>query len=89
MFELGDIVYILCAATSALCAVLLTRGYRRSRARLLFWSAICFAGLAINNVLLVVDLRVVPEIDLSTWRLVPAVLGAAALIYGLVWESSS
>ncbi|HEX2832488.1 MAG TPA: DUF5985 family protein [Thermoanaerobaculia bacterium] len=89
MFEPGDIVYVLCAATSALCAILLLRGYRRSRARLLFWSALCFLGLALNNILLIVDLRIVETVDLSAWRLLPAVIGAGALIYGLVWESSS
>jgi Family of unknown function (DUF5985) len=84
---LVNLVYILCAATSTLCAILLFRGYRRSRARLLLWSAACFFGLALNNVLLVIDLRVGSAIDLSVWRLVPAVIGAAALLYGLVWET--
>jgi hypothetical protein len=83
----ANVVYILCAATSSLCAGLLFRGYRRSGARLLFWSALCFIGLALNNVMLIVDLRVVPGADLSTWRMVPAVAGAALLLYGLIWES--
>jgi hypothetical protein len=26
-------------------------------------------------------------VDLSTWRTIPAVLGIAVLIYGLVWEA--
>lgn len=82
----GNIVYVLCAATSILCAVLLLRGYRQSRARLLFWSAFCFVGLALNNVLLVIDVRLVPDFDFAVWRVVPAVLGAGGLIYGLVWE---
>lgn len=83
----GNVVYILCAATSTLCAVLLIRGYRNSRARLLLWSAVCFAGLALNNILLIIDLRVAPWTDLSLWRLVPALLGATALLYSLVWEA--
>ena len=83
----GNIVYVLCALTSTLCAVLLVRGYRASRARLLLWSAVCFIGLALNNVLLIVDLHVVPSIDLSTWRMLPAVIGASALLYSLVWEA--
>ncbi len=81
------IVYILCALTSGSCAVLLLRGYRKSRARLLFWSGLCFAGLALNNILLVVDVRVVPTIDLSFWRTVPALIGVWLLVYGLVWET--
>jgi Family of unknown function (DUF5985) len=83
----ANVVYILCAATSSLCAGLLFRGYRRSGARLLFWSALCFIGLALNNVMLIVDVRVVPGIDLSTWRMAPAVVGAALLLYGLIWET--
>jgi hypothetical protein len=84
---LAVIVYILCAATSALCAVLLLRGYARSRSRLLFWSGLCFLGLALNNTLLVIDVRVVPNIDLSVWRTIPALLGVSLLVYGLVWET--
>ena len=80
-------VYLLCAVTSLLCAVLLIRGFLRTGLQLLKWSAICFVGLAANNVILVVDLLIVPSVDLSTWRLVPAALGLAALVYGLVWES--
>ena len=79
------IVYALCALTSLACAVLLLRGYRRSRARLLLWSGLCFVGLFINNALLVVDSRV--GYDLSITRSIPAVLGVFALMYGLVWES--
>ena len=81
------VVYILCAATSGLCAVLLLRGYVKSRARLLFWSGLCFVGFALNNVLLIVDVHVVPAIDLSVWRTIPALIGISLLIYGLVWET--
>ncbi|HWK89287.1 MAG TPA: DUF5985 family protein [Longimicrobium sp.] len=84
---IATLVYVLCAATSLACAVLLFRGYLASRARLLFWAGVCFAGLTLNNLLLIVDTRVVPEVDLSVWRTVPALLGVAALLYGLVWES--
>ena len=83
----GNLVYILCAATSTLCAILLIRGYRRSRARLLLWSAACFVGLALNNVLLIIDMRSGAAVDLSTWRMIPAVIGAGALLYALVWET--
>lgn len=83
----GNLVYILCAATSTLCALLLIRGYRRSGTRLLLWSAVCFFGLALNNVLLVIDVRGGASIDLSVWRLIPAVVGAGALLYALIWET--
>jgi hypothetical protein len=86
---MGTVVYSLCALTSLACAVLLVRGYRRTRARLLLWSATCFCGLFLNNLLLVVDLSLVPTIDLLVIREVPAVLGVAALIYGLVWDGAA
>lgn len=82
---MANLVYALCALTSLACAVLLLRGYRRSRARLLWWSGLCFVGLFINNAVLVVDARIV--VDLSVVRSLPAVLGVMALLYGLVWES--
>lgn len=84
---LSIIVYILCAATSALCAALLLRGYRQSGARLLFWSSLCFIGLALNNILLIIDERQVTNFDLLTWRLVPALAGVMLLLYGLIWET--
>lgn len=87
ILSVGSIVYALCALTSIGCAIFLLRGYLRGRVRLLLWSGLCFVGLALNNVLLFVDLRVVPDIDLSLWRTIPAVVGVAILLYGLVWET--
>lgn len=84
---MAEAVYLLCAVTSSLCALLLLRAYVRTGTRLLMWSGLCFLGLALNNALLVVDLIIVPDTDLATWRLVPAVLGVALLLYGLIWES--
>lgn len=84
---MASIVYILCALTSLACAVLLWRGWRSSRARLLFWSSLCFWGFFLNNLLLIIDLRVMPQVDLALVRLVPALLGALALVYGLVWDT--
>jgi hypothetical protein len=84
---MATLVYALCALTSLACAVLLLRGYFASRARLLLWSGLCFAGLAANNVLLLIDKRVVPTLDLSLWRSLPALAGVALLLYGLVWET--
>lgn len=83
---MAPLVYLLCGATSLLCAVLLVRGYRRSRSRLLLWSSLAFIGLAANNSLLVVDRLVIKDVDLSTLRLVPAVIGMVCLVYGLIWE---
>ncbi len=84
---MATLVYALCGLTSMACAFLLLRGYASSRARLLLWAGLCFVGLAINNVLLFVDLRIVPEVDLSVWRSTPTLVGLLLLIYGLVWET--
>ncbi len=84
---MGLLIYFLCAATSFLCALLLFRGYKRSTARLLLWSSLCFAGLFLNNVLLIIDLQVVPDQDLSVLRSIPALAGISFLLYGLIAES--
>jgi len=83
----ATIVYGLCALTSIACAVLLLRAYASTRVRLLLWSGLCFTGLALNNILLFVDMRLVPEIDLSVWRTLPALAGVGLLLYGLVWDT--
>lgn len=85
---MAGIVYILCAATSAMCAFMLLRSYGRSHVRLLLWSGLCFVGLALNNILLVVDTRIITGVDLSILRTLPAVLGVTTLVYGLIWDSN-
>lgn len=80
-------VFLLCFATSSLCAVLLLRGYRRSGARLLLWSGLCFAFLGLNNALLFVDRILLPNVDLFWFRTIPAVLALVLLMYGLIWEA--
>lgn len=80
-------IYLLCALTSALCAFLLLRAYVGSRYRLLFWGGLCFAGMTLNNLLLVLDRVVFPEgVDLRSWRLVAALIALVPLLYGLIWE---
>ncbi|MEW6736665.1 MAG: DUF5985 family protein [Acidobacteriota bacterium] len=80
-------VYVLCAATSLACALLLIRGYLRSRVRLLLWSGLCFIGLALNNIILFIDMVIVPEVDLSLWRNLIALGSLLLLLYGLIWET--
>ena len=83
-----ETVYILCALTSVVCATLLFRGYRETRTTLLFWSSICFVGLAGNNVILFVDRVVLPtQVDLSVPRTLLALFALLVLLFGLVWES--
>lgn len=79
-------VYLLCAVTSLLCAVLLLRSYRTSRVRLLLWSGLCFIGFFINAILVIVDVRVLPMTDLSVWRSLPTAVGLACLLYGMIFE---
>lgn len=79
-------VYLLCSITSILCAYLLYSKYRSSRHGLLFWSSLCFFGLALNNILLFVDIVLFPKTDLSIVRTIPALIGYFVLIWGFVWE---
>lgn len=85
---IADIVFVLCALVSTICAVMLFVGYRRSRTRLLFWSSLCFAGLAINNVLLMIDFVMVAGIDFTLYRSVIALAAVMLLVYGLITESA-
>jgi hypothetical protein len=82
---IADLVYVLCALASLACAVLLLRGWRATRVRLLLWGAVCFAGLTVQNILLVIDMQA-DAVDLAAVRLVPALLGVAAFLYGLIWD---
>jgi hypothetical protein len=81
------LVYLLCTATSLLCAVMLLRSFAKQRVRLLLWSGLCFLGLLIENVLLYVDIIMIPDVDLSLWRKLPSLLALAILLFGLVWDS--
>jgi hypothetical protein len=84
---MAALIYSLCALTSVMCFVLLWRSWRASGARLLFWSALCFGALSVNNVLLVLDRVVWPvEVDLAMPRLVAAGVAVLLLLFGLVWE---
>ncbi len=81
-------VYILCALTSVACAVLLISSYRKSGKTLLWWSGLCFVGLAFNNLFLLGDLVFAPEIDFSIPRNLSGALGTSLLLYGLLWKQS-
>ncbi|MBR0754302.1 hypothetical protein JQ604_19125 [Bradyrhizobium jicamae] len=83
---MAAVIYSLCAITSALCAWLLVRAFSLTRSRLLLWSSICFAGLALNNVALWVDKLVFPATDLSVLRILIGLLAELVLLYGLIWE---
>ncbi|HEX5447520.1 MAG TPA: DUF5985 family protein [Pirellulales bacterium] len=84
---MAGFIYLLCAATSLFCSWLLWSGFRRRRVRLLFWASLCFLGLAGENVMLYIDKEVVPNVDLSMYRLLVGLASVAVLVYGLVWEA--
>lgn len=79
-------VYVVGILVTLLCGALLFRGYVRGKRRLLLWSAVCFFGLSISNLLLFLDLVVFPEVNLYSWRLLTAAVAMMLLLYGLIWE---
>ena len=83
------LVYLLCFATSTLCAFLLGRSFRRTRSRLLFWSALCFALLAGVNFVVVLDMLVFPEINFRPLRLWLSLVAVAVLLFGFIWDEEN
>ena len=84
---MAELVYILCAIASTGCAALLLRNYARTRTKLLLWSSLCFVGMALNNMLLYVDLALVRELDFVMLRAVIALAAVCLLLFGLIWEA--
>jgi hypothetical protein len=82
-----SIVYLLCFATSSACAWLLCRSYLRSRAPLLLWSGLCFVFLAVNNLVVVLDLLVLSNLDMRLIRHLLALAGVSTLLFGFVWRA--
>ncbi len=80
------LVYTLCFLTSSACALLLARNYRRTGARLLLWSALCFLLLAFNNFAVILDLLVLPAADFRLARLVLAMSAVGVLLFGFIWD---
>lgn len=79
-------LYLLAVITCFFCMLLLYRSYLQKRSRLLLWSSLCFVGLTINNLLLFLDLVIIPDVDLRTVRLITALIGMLFLLYGFIWE---
>lgn len=82
-----SVVYLLCFLTSTACAVLLARSYVRTRMRLLLWSAVCFLFLAGNNFLVVLDLLLLPDVDLRLARMLTALIAVGTLLFGFIWDA--
>ena len=81
------IVYVLGLLTSAGCAFLLVRSYLRSRTRLLLFSALCFVLLAVNNLLVVLDMLVFPGVSLLPFRQLAALAAVCVLLFGFIWDT--
>ena len=79
-------VYLLCFLTSSACAWLLARAWRRTRARLLLWSALCFTLLAANNLVVAVDLLLLPDVNFGMLRILLALAAVSVLLFGLAWD---
>jgi membrane protease YdiL (CAAX protease family) len=85
-FLMAILIYILCSLTSLACAWLLLASYRRTRHRLLFWSGASFAAMTVNNVFLVLDKVVFPEVYLLPVRQASALVATLLLLFGLIYE---
>ncbi len=85
---MAEIVYALCAFMSIMCAGLLFRAYRRSPSHLLLWGSLCFGILAMNNVILFVDVIILPEVEFNggLWRSLTGAVAGSLLLFGLIWE---
>jgi hypothetical protein len=81
---LAAAVYSLCFLTSSACAYLLARNYVRTRARLLLWSALCFSFLALNNLAVIIDLVIIPDVSFSIARVGLSLIAVSLLLFGLV-----
>jgi hypothetical protein len=83
---IATFVYLLCFATSAGCGGILVRSYIRTRTTLLLWTAACFVLLAVNSFLVIVDLVLLPNVNLQILRLAVTLAAISTLIYGFIWE---
>ncbi|MBS0503756.1 MAG: hypothetical protein JSS55_08130 [Proteobacteria bacterium] len=79
-------VYSLCFLTSSLCAWLLMRSYLRWRSQMLFWSGLCFTLLAINNLIVILDMYIIVDRPLIMYRLGVSLAAVAVLLYGFIWQ---
>jgi hypothetical protein len=79
-------VNLLGALVAGLCAVLLLRAYGAVGKRLLLWCGLCFLGLTLASVLLIVDQFLLPDTSLYVWRLGVAAASTLLMVYGLVFE---
>jgi len=83
---MAELIYGLCTILSLAIAVMLWRQHRRNPTRMIYWTALCFTGLALSNLVLVVDKLVFPDLDLRVLRHSISLLSIGLLLFGLVYE---
>lgn len=84
---MAELIYVTCALASSTCAVLLWKGYRSTESRLLFWSGLHFGLLAVANLLLAVDLILLPDsIDLALIRNLTTLFAIVVFLFGILTE---
>lgn len=79
-------VFLLCFLTGSVCAFLLARSYTRTGMRLLLWSALCFGFLAANSFVVIIDMLVIPNGDLTLIRNGLSFAGVSVLLFGFIWD---
>jgi len=84
---MDKVVVALCTLTSAMCSILLYRGYAQNHVRLLMWSSVCFALLGISNVLLYLDRFVILDVSLAMVRSGVTFIAVVLLLTGLILET--
>ena len=79
-------VYLLCFLTAGACSLLLARTYWRTGMRLLLWSALCFLFLAGNALVVILDMLVLKNVDLSLVRTALSLAAVGVLLFGFIWD---
>jgi hypothetical protein len=83
---MAELIYGLCTVLSLVIAVMLWRQHRRAPTRMIYWTALCFSGLALSNLLLVLDKMVFIQVDLQVLRHSASLISIGLLLFGLVYE---
>jgi hypothetical protein len=82
------LIYLLCLLTSAGCMWLLFRAWRRTGSKMLMWSALCFVCLALNNIVVFVDVVVLPDVEgFQPLRQLANLAAIGVLLWGFIWEA--
>ena len=83
---IAHLIYGLCMVLSLAIALMLWRHQRRRPTRLIVWTAVCFSGLALSNLALILDKLIFPEFDLTLVRHTISLVSIGALLFGLIYE---